>query len=38
MTTIRFLAQAVILRCTKNLIDFPWVFENLNAKNFKCSC
>ena len=27
----RFLAQAVILRCTKNVIDFPWVFENLNS-------
>ena len=29
--TTRFLAQAVILRCTKNVIDFPWVFENLNS-------
>ena len=28
--TTRFLAQAVILRCTKNVIDFPRVFENLN--------
>ena len=29
--TKRFLAQAVILRCTKNAIDFPWVLENLNS-------
>ena len=27
--TARFLGQAVILRCTKNVIDFPWVFETL---------
>ena len=27
--TTRFLAQ-VTLRCTKDVIDFPWVFENLN--------
>ena len=24
--TTRFLAQAVILRCTKNVTDFPWVY------------
>ena len=29
--TTRFLARAVILRCTKNVIDFPWVLENLNS-------
>ena len=29
--TTRFLAQAVILRCTKNVVDFPWVLENLNS-------
>ena len=26
--TTRCLAQAVILRCTTNVIDFPWVLEN----------
>ena len=35
--TTRFLAQAVILRCTKNVIDIPWVFENLNVTQQRSS-